>query len=279
MNICGTSNASCLPSGWVDTYQYGVAVQFWGTTPSCATPQCVDKASNTPVCCTANCQVLGVGAPAFQLVDALNQSSGVVMTFQQVPPVDADPFWCPYDPATNKQYNRSITYTMRCDQDAKGATAVKLATDDINTCACVVPRMPSCCTLDHSPSLYACVCVQVHSGIHDVCRMSREAAVAHRAPAHRRGHRCGCWRFPWRVCGGDVGCGAGLLVLAAQVSQQLQRDAGLGAEHRTIAVPVAACARHRTAAIRHPASVPDSAAVLPAASPVRSQCMATASSV
>jgi hypothetical protein len=69
-NICGVSKHRCLPPDWLATYEIGVAVQFFGDTPPCnyldpATLTCVEKVGQTPTCCTADCQVLGVGEPTY----------------------------------------------------------------------------------------------------------------------------------------------------------------------------------------------------------------------
>lgn len=66
-NVCGNANQNCLPRSWLATYENGVAVQTWGSTPSCdrrnpSTLNCLEKSTQLPVCCTADCQVC-VGVP------------------------------------------------------------------------------------------------------------------------------------------------------------------------------------------------------------------------
>lgn len=55
--ICGNANQNCLPASYTETYEYGVAVQMWGDTPSCSPPGCNDPATGRAVCCTASCAV------------------------------------------------------------------------------------------------------------------------------------------------------------------------------------------------------------------------------
>ena len=69
-NICGVSKHRCLPAEWLATFEIGVAVQFFGDTPPCnylnaSTLQCTEKVGQTPTCCSADCQVLGVGEPTY----------------------------------------------------------------------------------------------------------------------------------------------------------------------------------------------------------------------
>jgi hypothetical protein len=86
-NICGTSSFECVPS-WTNVYETGVAVQYWGDPPACnaTTPNCTDYRGNN-VCCTQNCQVLGVGIPNWQLkVPADPEYGGLLVTHVGVPP-------------------------------------------------------------------------------------------------------------------------------------------------------------------------------------------------
>lgn len=86
-NICGTSSYECVPS-WTNVYETGVAVQYWGEAPPCnaSTPNCTDYLGNN-VCCTANCQVLGVGIPNWQLKNPNNpEYGGLLITHIGVPP-------------------------------------------------------------------------------------------------------------------------------------------------------------------------------------------------
>lgn len=86
LNICGYSDFQCTP-GWSGD-KAGVAVQYWGDPPACNTtaPECTDVDGN-PVCCSQNCQVLGMGAPAFQLQDLNNpETGGILVTHMGVQP-------------------------------------------------------------------------------------------------------------------------------------------------------------------------------------------------
>jgi hypothetical protein len=86
-SICGTSTYQCLPP-WPDVYTTGVAVQYFGDVPVCNTsaPACRDYFGN-PACCTADCQVLGVGPPLWQLQNPSNpETGGILVTHRGVPP-------------------------------------------------------------------------------------------------------------------------------------------------------------------------------------------------
>lgn len=125
-NICGAAAKKCLPKGWIETFEYGVAVQTWGSVPACnlsdaTTLTCQDKNGLIPACCTEDCQVLGVGAPTYKLAVQGDINSGVNATFQGTPPDDDDPFWCPWNPLTGSQFPRTVTYTITCDPSVQGA--------------------------------------------------------------------------------------------------------------------------------------------------------------
>ncbi len=86
-NICGYAAFECEPT-WNDVYKTGVAVQYFGDVPPCNTsaPGCADWEGN-PVCCTQDCQVLGVGPPVWQLKQPANpETGGVLVTHRGVPP-------------------------------------------------------------------------------------------------------------------------------------------------------------------------------------------------
>merc|ERR1719163_2631229 len=68
-HICGRTNHYCLPAEWTNTYEYGVAIQTWGATPPCQTPPSCKNHNGSAACCTADCQVLGAGAPKWSLID------------------------------------------------------------------------------------------------------------------------------------------------------------------------------------------------------------------
>jgi len=115
-NICGTSSFECVPS-WTNVYQTGVAVQYWGDVPPCNanTTNCTDYRGEN-VCCTQDCQVLGVGIPNWSLKDPKNpETGGLLITHIGVPPSDDDPFWCPWNPNTGAMYERTITYDFKCN--------------------------------------------------------------------------------------------------------------------------------------------------------------------
>lgn len=140
-NMCGTASTRCLPKGWDNVYEYGVAVQLWGAEPDCdhtnpSTLTCVEKNTNpaTPTCCTRDCQVLGVGKPSFTLHRSGDVTAGLQVTFTGAVPAADDPFWCPWNPSTGSQYPRTVTYLMECDPTVHGAVAVEAIQNATENC-------------------------------------------------------------------------------------------------------------------------------------------------
>lgn len=142
-NICGNAKQNCLPQAWLATYEYGVSVQMWGSTPPCdrrnpATLNCLEKSTQLPSCCTSDCQVLGVmndtDPPTFSMLDPTNPSSGVQARYIGAPPDDDDPFWCPWNPQTGSQYPRTVSHVFSCDNSITGGAipliAVQNTTED-----------------------------------------------------------------------------------------------------------------------------------------------------
>lgn len=123
-NICGNAVHNCEPENWVATYEYGTAVMEWGATPVCnaTTATCVDKVTGDKVCCTADCQVLGVmdSAPAFSLIKDNNPNGGIKMAMAPVAPNSDDPFWCPWNVQTGSEYPFTVTYMFVCDKTVTG---------------------------------------------------------------------------------------------------------------------------------------------------------------
>ena len=75
-------------------YEFGVTVQMWGATPPCGNPPgCKDK-QGKPACCTADCQVLGVGAPEWSLIDPSNPETGGVRAHFTGIPASACDYGC-----------------------------------------------------------------------------------------------------------------------------------------------------------------------------------------
>jgi hypothetical protein len=138
-NLCGSAAKQCLPLGWTETYEYGVAVQTWGSVPPCnlsdtSTLSCFDKDGMIPSCCTEDCQILGVGAPHYKLMNPSNAQAGVNATFTGAPPDDDDPFWCPFNPATGSQYSRTVTYMLTCDPTVQGALLLQAVQNSTENC-------------------------------------------------------------------------------------------------------------------------------------------------
>ena len=136
--ICGRTTAHCLPMGWTETYEYGAAIQFWGQTPGCNASDpstlCLDHDGQIPVCCTPDCQVLGVGAPKFSLMNDSDPFGGIQMQFQGAPPDDDDPFWCPWNPQTGSQYPRTVEFNISCVPDVSGAMPMSVVQNRTEDC-------------------------------------------------------------------------------------------------------------------------------------------------
>mmetsp|Transcript_22921 Transcript_22921/g.54306 ORF Transcript_22921/g.54306 Transcript_22921/m.54306 type:complete len:370 (+) Transcript_22921:114-1223(+) len=132
VNICGNAQQNCLPQTYTEIYEFGVAVQSWGTKPNCTEhDMCTDPVTQQPVCCTKDCEVLGVNAPYFSLIDPENPATGGVrMTHSSTPATENDPFWCPMNPATGAKYRRKVNYDISCDP---GTPGLKLNTVQVNT--------------------------------------------------------------------------------------------------------------------------------------------------
>lgn len=132
-NICGYAKAPCLPATWDNTYEFGVAVQFWGATPSCQTKDCTSNGA--AACCTQDCQVLGVGNPTWSLLDPTNpKTGGVKAMYTGAAATDSDPFWCTFDPATGAQYPREAHFNFHCDWSVSGVVPVTAVQNSTNDC-------------------------------------------------------------------------------------------------------------------------------------------------
>jgi hypothetical protein len=135
-NICGYSSQICLPSGWANPFVLGSTVQFFGGVPACneAAPACFNPVTGEAVCCTADCQVLGVGAPVFSLLDPLNPQAGLNISFAPVVNAPDDPFWCPWNPDTNSQYPLTVRYLIQCDKTVSGAIPLQAIQNSTMNC-------------------------------------------------------------------------------------------------------------------------------------------------
>lgn len=122
-NICGYAKMKCIPPDWVNPFSVGVAVQFWGMTPPCSNPpQCVDNAGSK-VCCSAECELLGFGAPQFVMSNPANpQSGGLNITYKGVPSSDLDPMFCSYNPALGGNNLHSVVYSFQCNPSGTPGT-------------------------------------------------------------------------------------------------------------------------------------------------------------
>ena len=117
--------------GWSPTYEFGVAVQTWGDTPPCTPPTCRDRKSGKAACCTADCQVLGTGAPSWSLLDAANPSTGGVQaTYMGAPVNKSNPFTCHFNPAVGSHYRRQVHFQFRCEPSVKRSVALRAVANE-----------------------------------------------------------------------------------------------------------------------------------------------------
>lgn len=91
-------------------------IQWWGSPPACPPKDCKDPNTGDAVCCSADCQVIGRGAPQFELTQPGNPNGGLTLRFKDTPASKSDPFWCDFDPSTGAQYNRTTTMYLTCNQ-------------------------------------------------------------------------------------------------------------------------------------------------------------------
>ena len=120
---------------WTNTYEYGVAIQTWGATPQCKSPPSCKNKDGSAACCTADCQVLGSGAPAWSLIDTANPGTGGVQArFLGAAASDSDPFWCDFNPATGAQYEREVMFQFLCDPEVDGVEELYALQNATNDC-------------------------------------------------------------------------------------------------------------------------------------------------
>lgn len=142
-NICGTSARRCLPKDYTSRYYTGEAMQFWGGNPLCditdPTMRCVDPFTGNFTCCTAPCEVLGVGTPIWELADPNDPIfGGVLLKHNGVPPAAKDPNHCPINKNTGAEFDRSVTFVMHCDPFISPNTLQLLTAYENTTCSYVI---------------------------------------------------------------------------------------------------------------------------------------------
>lgn len=141
-NICGNTSTICAPN--YPLYgSHGVAVQSWTDAPACpggpTQSGCFDWDTNTPVCCTGSCAVLGTEYFRFDIVDPSNPlTGGVQLIHGGMPPDDADPYNCPINPATGLARERQLTIQLQCDPSGSATTLQVLGTSEPSTCSYVL---------------------------------------------------------------------------------------------------------------------------------------------
>lgn len=117
--ICGTASQSCLPKDWQSEYEYGRAVQSWGSAPDCDF-SCYEEGTEVPVCCTAPCSVIAVSAPQFNLLNPGKPEDGFELVYTGETPTGSDPYSCDYNPDTFQPYPRETHMQFVCDPKQDG---------------------------------------------------------------------------------------------------------------------------------------------------------------
>ena len=108
---------------------------MWGATPQCKSPPSCKNKDGSAACCTADCQVLGTGAPIWSLIDPTNPATGGVKAkFVGAAASQSDPFWCTFNPATGAQYEREVMFHFLCDPEVKGAETLYALQNATNGC-------------------------------------------------------------------------------------------------------------------------------------------------
>jgi hypothetical protein len=81
---CGVAAGACVPALAYAAWPYAPAVQWLDAPPPCDGPDapvCVNAATNETVCCSGNCEPLGMGVPQWQLLAAQDAVAGLVLAF------------------------------------------------------------------------------------------------------------------------------------------------------------------------------------------------------
>lgn len=131
--VCGTANASCVPTYRVP-YNLGAAVQFLVSAPPGG--DCIDAAGAT-VPCTPACEVLGIGIPTFSLLNASFPMDGIAVTYPAMPAFETDPYDCEIDPGTGGPRSRNFAVHVACDPSAEQPQVLPAL--ETSPCSYVVP--------------------------------------------------------------------------------------------------------------------------------------------
>lgn len=151
-NICGSAKQNCLPQKWENTYEFGVAVQTWGSpAPACNPSACANAVVGNPLpagccatkapppnqaaCCTMDCQVLGTGPPRWSVEDPNDpEEGGIRAAFLGAAASPSDPFWCHFNPTTGAQYQREVHFVFTCDDDVDTVSIIGAIQNSTNDC-------------------------------------------------------------------------------------------------------------------------------------------------
>jgi len=101
--------------------------------------QCFDPLLNRSLCCTEDCEVLGVGLPEWSLIDETRPADGgVVLRHTGVGAMTGDPYGCGIDPVTQAQLERMVDIYLRCNPALDDHTVEPIAAYENTTCRYVI---------------------------------------------------------------------------------------------------------------------------------------------
>ena len=67
----------------------------------------------------------------------LAYTAGVNLKYAAAPPDFGDPFYCPFDPITNRQIPRTVTMQLQCNPAVSGGQEIQAIQNASNVCECV----------------------------------------------------------------------------------------------------------------------------------------------
>lgn len=76
---------------------------------------------------------------------SLPLSGGVALTYSGEANDPDDPYYCPYDPLTGEQYQRTVTMFLQCAEGQDGALEIRAVQNATNDCAYDASHRCRCC--------------------------------------------------------------------------------------------------------------------------------------
>jgi hypothetical protein len=123
---CGVPLIKCAPAGGYVGWPYAPAMQIIDSPPPCnmTLPECVNPVTGLPICCTGNCELMGLGVPQWQLVAPQDAGAGLVLEFDAFPALAQDLYPCPFDPIKGAEVVRTMTVVHTCDPTVPVGTVI-----------------------------------------------------------------------------------------------------------------------------------------------------------